>query len=157
MKRLIYLFGLLVLLSCETSNVDKSELLASRQDQILQDYFEENNIDVTRTTDGIYFRVLEAGTGANNPQIGSSVTVHYEGRFLDGKVFDSSYLRDDTFEFTLGAGQVIRGWDLVIPQMVLGEITEFYIPSQLAYGASGSGSTIPPNTPLVFQIELLGL
>ncbi|MEM6299038.1 MAG: FKBP-type peptidyl-prolyl cis-trans isomerase [Bacteroidota bacterium] len=157
MKRLIYLFGLLAFFSCETNNVEERELLASRQDQILQDYFEENNIDVTRTADGIYFRVLETGTGTRNPQLGSNVTVHYEGRFLDGKVFDSSYLRDNTFDFTLGVGQVIRGWDLAVPQMVLGEVTEFYIPSQLAYGSSGSGNTIPPNTPLVFQIELLGL
>merc|ERR1712166_1091511 len=83
------------------------------------------------------------------------VTVHYTGRFKDGTKFDSSWDRAQPFSFVLGVGQVIAGWDQAIPRMSLGERAVLHIPSVQAYGSSGSGDVIPPNTDLDFEVELL--
>ena len=89
--------------------------------------------------------------------IGQRVTVHYEGRLADQTVFDSSKNRDQPFSFTLGAGQVIKGWERGISGMKIGELRRLTIPAKLGYGTSGAGNVIPPNATLVFDIELLAL
>ena len=76
---------------------------------------------------------------------------------LDGTVFDSSYKRNQPIEFTLGIGQVIKGWDEGISLLGLGDKATFIIPSELAYGQSGAGGVIPPNATLVFDVELVEL
>ncbi len=95
------------------------------------------------------------GTGLTPPNH-SNVIVHYTGMFKDGRVFDSSVSRGQPFSFILGAGQVIRGWDMAVAGMKQGEKSRFVIPSEYAYGSNGAGGVIPPNTDLVFDIELLG-
>ena len=95
------------------------------------------------------------GTGATAAN-GDTVTVHYVGAFLDGTVFDSSYNRGTPYTFQLGAGQVIRGFDQGIVGMRVGGKWLLVIPSSLAYGSQGSGS-IPPNTPIQFQVELVSI
>ena len=87
---------------------------------------------------------------------GDTITVHYIGSFLDGRVFQSSYAAGQPFTFRLGAGQVIPGWDQGIPGMRVGGKRRLTIPSSLAYGASGNGP-IPPNTPIQFEVELIAL
>ena len=81
--------------------------------------------------------------------------VHYEGMLLDGAVFDSSFKRNQPIDFTLGVGQVIKGWDEGISLLSVGEKATFIIPSDLAYGKSGAGGVIPPNATLIFDVELM--
>lgn len=100
---------------------------------------------------------MEVGTGATAVE-NAKVTVHYTGWLLDGTKFDSSLDRDTPFSFTLGAGQVIRGWDLGVEGMKVGGKRELVIPSDLAYGERGAGGgVIPPNAPLRFEVELLAV
>lgn len=154
---LFALVGSLLFSGCNVDNVDEGELLREREDQLILEYLEENNLEAERTPEGLYYRLVEAGNIERKPIPGNQVIVHYEGRLLDGKLFDSSRLRGETFEFQLGVGQVIQGWDIGLQLMDLGEVAELYIPSYLAYGDRGSGNVIPPNTILVFEIELLGI
>ena len=98
--------------------------------------------------------INQEGSG-DRADIGMSVSVHYTGKLEDGTVFDSSIPRGQPFTFTLGAGQVIKGWDLGVEGMTVGEKRNLVIPPHLGYGVRGAGATIPPNATLIFDIELL--
>ncbi len=104
---------------------------------------------------GVLYEVLNQGNGQAVGK-GDTVSVHYTGKFLDGTVFDSSVERDEPFELQAGMGMVIPGWDFILTQMKVGEKGVVIIPPALAYGESGVGP-IPPNTWLVFEIEILGI
>ncbi|MFN8277760.1 MAG: peptidylprolyl isomerase [Chitinophagales bacterium] len=106
-----------------------------------------------KTASGLMYIVEKEGTGAQAAK-GKTVSVHYNGTFLDGKKFDSSYDRGQPISFVLGQGQVIPGWDEGIALMKVGTKMKLIIPSNLAYGERGVGP-IPPNTPLVFETELM--
>lgn len=106
-----------------------------------------------RDSHGIWVQIDREGRGAL-PRQGSQVRVHYTGRFLDGRVFDSSRGREP-FRFPLGAGQVIRGWDLTVAEMRPGEHRTVVLPPELAYGERGAGGIIPPGAFLLFEIEML--
>ncbi|MBI2981988.1 MAG: FKBP-type peptidyl-prolyl cis-trans isomerase [Deltaproteobacteria bacterium] len=108
------------------------------------------------TPSGLKYVVLQEGTGAS-PQKGQMVTVHYTGWLADGTKFDSSVDRGTPFQFQVGTGQVIPGWDEGVSLMKIGEKRKLIIPSQLAYGEGGAGGVIPPNATLVFEVELLGV
>jgi FKBP-type peptidyl-prolyl cis-trans isomerase FkpA len=98
---------------------------------------------------------IVVGTG-KEATTGALVTVHYKGTFLDGKVFDTSLQPGrEPFEFQLGAGMVIEGWDVGVAGMKVGGKRKLTIPSDMAYGSRGAGASIPPNTPLLFDVELL--
>jgi|SRR3990172_4844834 len=117
-----------------------------------------NKMTRTKTASGLEYEVLQEGSGAS-PNAGKLVTVHYTG-WLDvngqpGKQFDSSYNRGKPFEFQIGIGQVIKGWDEGVMTMKIGEKRRLYIPSALGYGACGAGSVIPANVNLIFDVELL--
>jgi FKBP-type peptidyl-prolyl cis-trans isomerase FklB len=101
---------------------------------------------------GVQYKVLKEGTGAL-PKDTSRVRVHYEGKTLDGKVFDSSYKRGEPADFR--ANQVIKGWTEALTHMPAGSIWEVYIPQELAYGERQQGADIKPFSMLIFKIELL--
>ena len=90
-----------------------------------------------------------------HPQPGQTVSVHYVGKLEDGTTFDSSRQRGKPFQFKLGQGQVIRGWDVGVAKMSKGQHCKLTIPPEMGYGANGAGGVIPPNATLVFDIELL--
>ena len=107
--------------------------------------------DVTVTDSGLQYRELESGDGAT-PAEGDTVQVHYEGKLIDGTVFDSSYERGEPVSFQVG--QVIEGWQEALQLMSVGDTWEVVIPSELAYGAKGQGP-IGPHETLIFKVELL--
>jgi peptidylprolyl isomerase len=115
-----------------------------------------NDSDYTTTQSGLQYHDLEAGTG-ESPQSGQTVTVHYTGWLEDGTMFDSSLTRGRPFDFTIGLGQVIPGWDEGVASMKIGGKRQLVIPAGLAYGERGAGDVIPPNAPLIFEVELLGI
>jgi tetratricopeptide (TPR) repeat protein len=112
--------------------------------------------DTIVTKSGLKYLVLSKGTGPH-AELNKNVEVHYTGYLLDGKVFDSSVERGDPIEFILGTGQVIPGWDEAIAFMNVGDKLRLIIPSNLAYGEKGAGKVIPPNSTLIFDVELMGI
>ncbi len=108
---------------------------------------------VTRSS-GLQYVEVEEGTG-ETPQAGQTVVVHYTGWLTNGEKFDSSVDRDVPFEFVLGVGQVIPGWDEGLAMMKVGDKRRLIIPPELAYGEAGVPPSIPPDSELIFDVELL--
>jgi FKBP-type peptidyl-prolyl cis-trans isomerase FkpA len=108
------------------------------------------------TASGLIIEDLVVGQG-DTAQTGQRVSVHYTGWLTDGQKFDSSKDRNDPFEFPLGRGHVIAGWDEGVAGMQVGGSRKLTIPAHLGYGERGAGGVIPPNATLIFEVELLGL
>ncbi|MBI4519590.1 MAG: FKBP-type peptidyl-prolyl cis-trans isomerase [Gemmatimonadetes bacterium] len=123
------------------------------------DFVPELGIDLsamTRTASGLYLKDLREGTGQASVA-GNQITVHYEGWLQNGAKFDSSRNRGQPLTFTVGRGQVIRGWDEGLVGVRVGGLRRLVIPPHLAYGRSGFPPTIPGNAALVFEVELLAV
>jgi len=123
-----------------------------RQEKILGDVSK----GFEKTESGLRYKILEKGNGKSATK-GATVSVHYKGQLLDGTVFDSSYKRNEPIEFAIGVGQVIPGWDEGIQLLQVGDKAQMVIPSELAYGSRGAGGVIPPNAPLIFDVELMNV
>jgi peptidylprolyl isomerase len=111
---------------------------------------------IVKTASGLQYEILKEGNGAS-PKSGDRVQVHYVGTLTDGKKFDSSRDGNQPFVFTIGQGQVIKGWDEGVASMKVGETRKLIVPPDLGYGAGGFPGVIPPNSTLIFEVELLGI
>jgi len=121
------------------------------------EYMETNKTakGVKTTSSGLQYLVLQEGAGTKHPSATDQVKVHYEGKLLDGTVFDSSVERGKPISF--GLNQVIKGWTEGVQLMVVGETARLIIPPELAYGDKGTGRDIPGGATLIFEVELLGI
>ncbi|UTO19474.1 FKBP-type peptidyl-prolyl cis-trans isomerase [Acinetobacter sp. Z1] len=138
----------------EAKQLVEFQELAQKNDQVGKSFLAENakKSDITTTKSGLQYQVLQQGTG-KSPKVTSTIKVNYEGRLLDGTVFDSSIARNHPVDFKLN--QVIAGWTEGVQTMKEGGKSRFFIPSTLAYGEVGAGDAIGPNSTLIFDIELL--
>lgn len=126
----------------------------SEESDAMENQFVDPNIEVITTASGLQYQEKVVGSG-EAAQAGQMVAVHYTGWLLDGTKFDSSVDRGQAFEFALGAGRVIAGWDEGVAGMQVGGKRLLIIPAALGYGERGAGGVIPPNATLVFEVELL--
>lgn len=135
------------------SSVSSEQIALNKQEGIA--FMAENSTaeGVSTTASGLQYKVLRVGTGDKHPSASSRVEVHYEGKLLNGTVFDSSVERGKSISF--GLNQVIKGWTEGVQLMVVGEKTRFFIPAEMAYGDRAAGK-IQPGSTLIFDVELLG-
>ena len=136
------------------ASVKKKQQEKEDQKMKSQNFLEENKKrEGVKTTDsGLQYEALSEGTG-KTPQLTDTVEVHYSGKLIDGSEFDSSYKRNTSTKFPVNG--VIKGWQEGLQLMKEGAKYKFYIPSDLAYGDQGAGSSIPPNSALIFEVELI--
>ncbi|MCH7491236.1 MAG: FKBP-type peptidyl-prolyl cis-trans isomerase [Gemmatimonadetes bacterium] len=139
------------------------EANAAQQQELMETNREEGNAflaenrtkaGVVATPSGLQYEVLTEGSGLS-PSATNQVTVHYEGKLLDGNVFDSSYERGEPAVFRVSG--VIAGWTEGLQLMKVGSKFRFFIPPNLGYGENGAGEDIGPNATLIFEVELLGI
>jgi len=143
----IVTFGLIYFLKSKVVEIAPQDVSAIAESTPIVE-----NIDVEE----LKIEDLEVGTG-EEAIAGKTISVHYTGTLTNGTKFDSSKDRGEPFEFTLGAGQVIKGWDQGFAGMKIGGQRKLTIPSSLGYGEQGAGGVIPPNATLIFEVELLGV
>jgi FKBP-type peptidyl-prolyl cis-trans isomerase len=133
---------------------EEQKTMAEENKKIGEQFLEKNAKEsgVKSTSSGLQYKVINQGTGSK-PLATDKVRVHYRGKFINGSEFDSSYKRGEPTAFRLD--QVIPGWTEAVQLMNVGSKFLVYIPSELAYGERGAGNVIPPNSTLIFEIELL--
>lgn len=154
--RLIFDVKMKNIFNMETYKAQKQENFASsaqEEETILKSYLQTSNITTEPTSSGLYFVEELKGKG-KKPEAGKKVIVHYTGTFINGQIFDSSLQRNEPFEFTFGAGEVIPGLEEGVSYMKEGGKATLIIPSHIAYGDKQVGK-IPPFSTLIFYVELL--
>lgn len=129
----------------------------AKKEEEIQNKINSMYDNLSETESGLKYTITEENPDGEQPESGDTVSVHYEGRLLDGTVFDSSFKRDKPIEFPLGQRRVIAGWDEGISLLKKGEKATLVIPPDLGYGPRGAGGVIPPNAYLVFDVELVDI
>ena len=119
----------------------------------IEGFLSNKNLKAEKTREGIFYSTITEGAG-QMPRQGEFVKIRYVGKLLSGKVFDESP-QNEPYVFQLGSGQVVEGWNKAIQKLKIGTKATLYIPAYLAYGSDGIGSAIPPNSPLIYDIELV--
>lgn len=137
----------------ETFNAEKQKRIEEARRKA-EEALAEETVGFEKTASGLFYKITHKGNG-KKAEAGKKVAVHYTGMLLDKTVFDSSYRRNQPLSFTVGVGQVIEGWDEGILLLEEGDKARLVIPSDLAYGSRGAGGVIPPNAPLIFDVELV--
>jgi len=137
-----------------TSELEKLKKEAEIKAENAKKAIEELKKGAKVTESGLAYKITKKGSGPK-AEAGKTVSVHYTGKLTDGTKFDSSYDRNQPIDFPLGQGRVIKGWDEGISLLNVGSKATFIIPPDLAYGARGAGSVIPPNATLIFEVELV--
>ena len=138
----------------QQQKMNEAAALQQKADDEFAAFLAENNITAQPQESGLVYVCTKKGKGPK-PGYKNKVKVHYTGKLLDGRVFDSSIERGEPIEFQLGVGQVIQGWDEGIALMSKGEKGILYIPSNLAYGSRQAGELITPYSNLMFEVELV--
>ena len=150
-------FGWSLLMAKTTFAQGSTQAQRNADNGLLEQYFAKNQLHPSKTQSGLYYVIKQQGSG-ENAKPGKEVTVNYTGRLLNGKTFDSNtdpkFHHVQPFHFVLGMAEVIAGWDIGVQLLNVGSTATFYIPSALGYGPEGSGNVIPPNSILVFDVEL---
>ena len=136
-------------------NKSKAERLKKDKENYLK-LLNDISQGFSKTKSGLLYN-FEIHNNSKKPSTGDKVSVHYKGMLLDGTVFDSSYKRNEPIVFTLGVGQVIKGWDEGVSLLGIGDKAKLIIPAELAYGEAGAGGIIPPNATLIFEVELVSI
>ncbi|MBA4410961.1 MAG: FKBP-type peptidyl-prolyl cis-trans isomerase [Bacteroidota bacterium] len=153
----LVLFAIIIVSGCKKNEDPYATYTPEREAALIKEWLAQmvtNKKDIDTTSTGIYYIVEKEGTG-ETVKTGNKVTVKYTGLFLDGSVFDASaYRGDGTMTYIHKTDRLIQGWEEGIEVMKKGGTAAFLIPSAKAYGTAGSGS-IPPNTPLIFVIEVI--
>ncbi|MDG2397567.1 MAG: peptidylprolyl isomerase [Flavobacteriaceae bacterium] len=127
-------------------------IIIEKNKKILKDLTKNYN----KTKSGLFYKITKESNG-KLPKKGQTVSVHYKGMLINGVVFDSSYSRNKPLDFSIGIGQVIKGWDEGISILKKGSSASLIIPPELAYGSNGAGNVIPPNSYLIFEVELIDI
>ena len=154
-KKFFILSIVIALVTVNSKIISNAKVEVKKINEVKKMQKTEGSKEIT-TASGLKYIDEVAGTGAS-PKVGQNVKVHYTGWLENGKKFDSSVDRGQPFEFTIGIGQVIKGWDEGVSTMRTGGKRKLIIPSGLAYGPRGAGSDIPPNATLIFEVQLLGI
>ncbi|MBD3273414.1 FKBP-type peptidyl-prolyl cis-trans isomerase [Candidatus Dependentiae bacterium] len=155
-KTILIICGSIVYISAFSGCVEKTKEIKETEKIITK-----KEVKMITNDSGLKYEILKEGTSEKTPQKGQKVVVHYTGWLEEngekGKKFDSSVDRGAPFTFTIGVGQVIKGWDQGVASMKVGEKRKLIIPSELGYGSRGAGHVIPPNATLIFEVALLDI
>ena len=153
----VILFGIVALVGYLIyDNIQKNKPPASDEPYIIDTFPPTPSANLITLDSGLQFEDLQVGTGEQAAS-GNTVSVHYTGWLEDGTQFDSSVERGEPFSFSLGAGGVIKGWDLGVAGMRVGGTRLLIIPAELGYGDAGAGGVIPPGATLIFEVQLLAI
>lgn len=152
---IVIILGAVVLFRYVDLNKEENGTKINKKEKIDKVIEEETN-NLNKEEDmNLKIEVTQEGSGDRMVKNGDIISAHYTGKLVDGTKFDSSVDRGEPFEFTVGAGMVIEGWDKGFLDMKVGEKRILTIPSEMGYGSRGAGGVIPPNAILVFEVELL--
>ena len=146
-KLIVALFSVCLLVSCIIEVDAQTKRRRARRTP-------KSSSAATTTPSGLTYLVTKKGTG-RQPKTGETVVVHYTGMLTNGVTFDTSRERNEPFEFKLGTGQVIKGWDEGFSKLKIGDHAILVIPASLGYGSRGAGGVIPPDATLIFVVELV--